>query len=95
MIGVKKLQKFLHEINSQLSNYVRGQVLVAIAVAIMFMIGLPIIGLRYAVALAITAGFLNLVPFFRLIFSCYPNGNCWFSNWWTFDACKSNHCPYY
>ncbi|MDG4967661.1 AI-2E family transporter [Lactococcus lactis] len=68
----KETSKVLHEINSQLSNYVRGQVLVAIAVAIMFMIGLPIIGLRYAVALAITAGFLNLVPFLGSFLAAIP-----------------------
>lgn len=64
--------KVLHQINSQLSNYVRGQVLVALAVAVMFMIGLPIVGLRYAPALAITAGFLNLVPFLGSFLAAIP-----------------------
>ncbi len=68
----KDTSKVLHEINSQLSNYVRGQVLVAIAVAVMFMIGLPIIGMRYAAALAITAGFLNLVPFLGSFLAAIP-----------------------
>ena len=36
------------------------------------MIGLPIIGLRYAVALAITAGFLNLVPFLGSFLAAIP-----------------------
>lgn len=64
--------KILHEINSQLSNYVRGQVLVAMSVAVMFSIGLPIIGLRYAIALAIIAGFLNLVPFLGSFVAAIP-----------------------
>lgn len=68
----KDTSKVLHEINSRLSNYVRGQVLVAIAVAVMFMIGLPIIGMRYAAALAITAGFLNLVPFLGSFLAAIP-----------------------
>jgi len=68
----KDTSKVLHEINSQLSNYVRGQVLVAIAVAVMFMIALPIIGMRYAAALAITAGFLNLVPFLGSFLAAIP-----------------------
>lgn len=68
----KDTSKVLHEINSQLSNYVRGQILVAILVAVMFMIGLPIIGLRYALPLAITAGFLNLVPFLGSFIAWIP-----------------------
>ncbi|MFC4652528.1 AI-2E family transporter [Lactococcus nasutitermitis] len=66
------VSKMLHEINSQLSNYVRGQVLVAFAVTIMFLIGLPVIGLRYAVALAIVAGFCNLIPFLGFYIALVP-----------------------
>ena len=62
----------LHEINSQLSNYVRGQVIVAFAVGVMFLIGLPIVGLRYAVALAIMAGFFNLIPFLGFYLALIP-----------------------
>ena len=68
----KDTAKVLHEINDQLSNYVRGQILVALSVAIMFMIGLPIIGLRYFIPLAITAGFLNLVPFLGSFLAAIP-----------------------
>ncbi len=39
----------LSEMNSQVSSYIRGQLTVAFAVAIMFMIGFAIIGLEYAV----------------------------------------------
>ena len=53
----------LSDVNKQLSNYVRGQVTVAIIVAVMFIIFFKIIGPRYAVTLGITAGILNLVPY--------------------------------
>ena len=43
--------------NSQVSSYIRGQLTVAFAVAIMFMIGFAVIGLEYAVTLGIIAGF--------------------------------------
>ena len=46
----------LSDVNQQLSNYVRGQVTVAIIVAVMFIIFFKIIGLRYAVTLGVTAG---------------------------------------
>ena len=49
------------DVNAQLANYVRGQVTVAIIVAIMFIIFFKIIGLRYAVTLGVTAGILNLI----------------------------------
>ncbi|HCM90044.1 MULTISPECIES: AI-2E family transporter [Vagococcus] len=53
----------LKDINKQLSSYVRGQVTVAFAVAVMFIIGFSVIGLKYSVALGILAGFLNLIPY--------------------------------
>ena len=53
----------LSDVNSQLANYVRGQITVAIIVAFMFMILFKIIGLRYGVTLAVVAGVLNLVPY--------------------------------
>ncbi|MEG0254676.1 AI-2E family transporter [Vagococcus sp.] len=53
----------LVDINKQLSSYVRGQVTVAVAVAIMFIIGFSAIGLNYSVTLGILAGFLNLIPY--------------------------------
>lgn len=55
--------RVLTKINKQLSGYVQGQVLVAVAVGIMFAVMYSIIGLRYSVTLGIIAGFLNLVPY--------------------------------
>ena len=52
----------LKEMNTQISQYIRGQLLVAFFVALMFWIGLAIAGLEYALLLAILAGILNLVP---------------------------------
>ena len=62
----------LSDVNKQLSNYVRGQVTVAIIVAIMFIIFFKIIGLRYAVTLGITAGILNLVPYLGSFLAMLP-----------------------
>ena len=64
--------KVLSEVNQQLSNYVRGQITVAVIVAIMFIIFFKIIGLRYAVTLGITAGFLNLVPYLGSFLAMIP-----------------------
>ena len=64
--------KVLSDVNQQLSNYVRGQITVAVIVAIMFIILFKIIGLRYAVTLGITAGFLNLVPYLGSFLAMIP-----------------------
>ena len=64
--------KVLTDVNQQLSNYVRGQITVAVIVAIMFIILFKIIGLRYAVTLGITAGFLNLVPYLGSFLAMIP-----------------------
>ena len=62
----------LTDVNSQLANYVRGQVTVAIIVALMFIVFFKIIGLRYAVTLGVTAGILNLVPYLGSFLAMLP-----------------------
>ena len=64
--------KVLSDVNQQLANYVRGQITVAVIVAIMFIIFFKIIGLRYAVALGVTAGVLNLVPYLGSFLAMLP-----------------------
>ena len=64
--------KILTDVNQQLSNYVRGQITVAVIVAIMFIIFFKIIGLRYAVTLGISAGVLNLVPYLGSFLAMIP-----------------------
>jgi len=62
----------LKEINNQISQYIRGQLLVAFFVGLMFWIGFAIIGLEYAVLLAILAGVLNLVPYLGSFLAIIP-----------------------
>ncbi len=57
------LLEVLHEINKQISDYLRGQILTAVAVSIMFMIGFSIIGLPYGIWIGLLAGPLNLIPY--------------------------------
>ena len=58
----KSAEQVLSDVNTQLSNYVRGQITVAIVVAIMFIIFFKIIGLRYAVTLGDLCGNLEFDP---------------------------------
>jgi predicted PurR-regulated permease PerM len=60
------------EVNSQIANYIRGQLSVAGAVAIMFAIGYTIIGLPYGWLIALTAGLLNMIPFLGSFLAMIP-----------------------
>ncbi|WP_238323346.1 AI-2E family transporter [Planococcus antarcticus] len=62
----------LREMNLQISQYIRGQLLVAFFVGLMFWIGFSIIGLKYALTLGILAGVLNLIPFLGSFIAFVP-----------------------
>ncbi|MBL1226458.1 AI-2E family transporter [Enterococcus sp. BWR-S5] len=62
----------LSEMNEQVSSYIRGQLTVAFAVAVMFIIGFSVIGLEYSITLGIIAGFLNLIPYLGSFLAMIP-----------------------
>ncbi|MFC6274576.1 AI-2E family transporter [Levilactobacillus tangyuanensis] len=66
------MMKLLIEMNRQVSNYVRGQLVVAFIVAILFYIGFLIVGLRFALLLGIVAGVLNLIPYLGSFLAMIP-----------------------
>lgn len=66
------VNKLFTDINRQVSYYVRGQLIVAIFVGIMFYIGFSIIGLDFALTLGIFAGFLNLIPYLGSVIATIP-----------------------
>ena len=57
------VKETLADIDNVLRNYVQGQVLISLILASMIYIGYLIIGLEYALLLAIFAFFMNMVPF--------------------------------
>ncbi|KAF0498372.1 AI-2E family transporter [Pediococcus acidilactici] len=65
--------QILGEINTQLSQYIRGQLVVAFFVALMFFIGYLVIGLKFALTLAVAAGFLNLIPYLGSFLAMVPS----------------------
>lgn len=65
--------QILTEINTQLSQYIRGQLIVAFFVAVIFFIGYSIIGLKFALTLGIAAGFLNLIPYLGSFLAMVPS----------------------
>jgi len=66
------VSEFLTKTHLQLSFYIRGQLLVAFSVAVMFWVGFGIIGLDFGLVLAIGAGILNLVPYLGSILASIP-----------------------
>lgn len=64
--------KLLYDINYALASYIRGQITVAFWVGVMFAIGYSVVGLPYGTALAILAGFLNLIPYFGTPIALIP-----------------------
>ncbi|HEY9682907.1 MAG TPA: AI-2E family transporter [Oculatellaceae cyanobacterium] len=55
---------------SRMGGYVRGQLLVACCVAVLLATGFSLLGIRYALALGLLAGFLNLIPYIGSIITC-------------------------
>lgn len=66
------MKKFLFQASNQVGSYVRGQLLVALSVTVLFYAGYKIIGLEYALVLSISAGLLNLIPYIGSILSAVP-----------------------
>ncbi len=60
------------KLNEILSGFLRGQFLVATSVAILSIISLTIIKLKFALLIGLLAGFLNIIPFFGPIISSIP-----------------------
>ena len=62
----------MYDINYAVASYIRGQITVAFWVGVMFTIGYIMVGLPYGLALAILAGFMNLIPYFGTPLALIP-----------------------
>lgn len=66
------VSRVIYQGNYQISQYIRGQILVAVAVGIIFTIGYTIIGLDYGVTLAVLAAVLNVIPYLGSFIAVIP-----------------------
>lgn len=66
------VRRILFQSNYQISQYIRGQIIVASAVGITFAIGYSIIGLDYAISLSVIAGIFNIIPYLGSIIAVIP-----------------------
>lgn len=62
----------LSDINMVVSQFVRGQLLDAVIIAILSSIGLSLIGLDFAVFIGCFAGLCNIIPYFGPVISTVP-----------------------
>jgi predicted PurR-regulated permease PerM len=54
--------------DDMLGAFLRGQLLVMIALAIIYSLGLGLVGLKFAVAIGVVAGLVSFVPYLGLVF---------------------------
>jgi predicted PurR-regulated permease PerM len=59
----------ISDIDIALSNFLRGQLLVATAVGVLIGLGLYVIGIKYSLLIGIFAGVTNLIPYLGIIMS--------------------------
>lgn len=57
------IQKTFADVNDVLSLYIRGQVLISTILATMLFVGYLLVGLNFALLLAVFAFFMNIIPF--------------------------------
>ncbi len=60
--------RLARETDEILGSFLRGQILVMIALAIIYSVGLTIVGLKYAIAIGVVAGLVSFVPYLGFIF---------------------------
>ena len=53
--------------DAAVSGFVRGRILIAIIMSVMFVVGYMFIGVPYAILLGIFAGFISIVPYLGLV----------------------------
>lgn len=59
----KDMHKILHNMDTQVGSYIQGQIIVATCIGILLYIGYLIIGMPYALTLAIIAAVTSVVPY--------------------------------
>lgn len=64
--------RVISDVDSALSAYIQGQMLVALFIGVMMYIGYLIIGMKYAVVMAIFAMITSIIPFFGPVIGIIP-----------------------
>src|SRR5699024_6249231 len=68
----EKYDRIIYAIDKRLANYIRGQLLLSITVALVTYAIYQILGLKFALFLAIFMGLMNVIPYFGPIIGSIP-----------------------
>lgn len=68
----QKVRETMQRVDDKLGNWLRGQIVLSICIGVMSWIGLMLIGMPFALPLALIAGFLEIVPTLGPILSAIP-----------------------
>lgn len=68
----REILALLSALNQVLSGFVRGQLLVALAVGIMAAVAARLLGLRYATLIGLVAGVTDVIPYFGPVMGMIP-----------------------
>jgi len=66
------VEKLVSTAGISVGSYVRGQILIALAVGLLTLIGFSLVGVPLALALGVLAGLFNLIPFLGPILTAAP-----------------------
>lgn len=70
--GEKKAEKFINEMEKKLGGWVRAELILMIIVGFLSYIGLRLLGIEFALPLAILAGVLEIIPNIGPVVSAIP-----------------------
>jgi len=68
----KKVEEVVNEIETKIGSWLRGQLILCLVVGAMSFVGLSLLGVDYALPLALIAGLLEIVPIIGPIISAVP-----------------------
>jgi len=60
--------KLARDTDDVLGAFLRGQIMVMLALSIIYSVGLTVIGLKYAIAIGVVAGLVSFVPYLGFVF---------------------------
>jgi predicted PurR-regulated permease PerM len=60
--------KLARDTDEVLGAFLRGQIMVMLALSIIYSVGLTVIGLKYAIAIGVVAGLVSFVPYLGFVF---------------------------
>ncbi|NQV85589.1 MAG: AI-2E family transporter [Woeseiaceae bacterium] len=64
----RTVNKIAQETDSVLGAFLRGQILVMLALALIYSLGLTLLGLKFAIAIGVVAGLVSFVPYLGFVF---------------------------